>query len=204
MKLVGQLDSPYVRRVAISLALMDRPFMHISLSVFRDAEAFAAINPLLKAPSFVTDDGIVLMDSTLILDHIAHTVPPAQRLMPEEIGARTRALHTLGLAMAAADKAVQLVYERVRRPAETQYRPWAERVIGQLRGAFAGLQADYADTNGDWLLGRLTQADISTAVAWRFACSEVGDVFEAADYPAVGALAARAEALAVFRQYPHA
>ena len=69
MQLIGMLDSPYVRRTAISLRLLGQPFEHRSISVFRQFDAFAAINPVVKAPSLVCDDGEVLMDSGLILDY---------------------------------------------------------------------------------------------------------------------------------------
>ena len=45
MKLVGMLDSPYVRRVAISLDLYGVDFEHQPLSVFSTYEQFASINP---------------------------------------------------------------------------------------------------------------------------------------------------------------
>ena len=70
MRLIGMLDSPYVRRVAVSLKLMQLPFELEQLSVFRNFEQFQAINPVVKAPTLVTDEGAVLMDSTLILDHV--------------------------------------------------------------------------------------------------------------------------------------
>ncbi|WP_436015879.1 glutathione S-transferase N-terminal domain-containing protein [Phenylobacterium sp. LjRoot219] len=58
MRLIGNLNSPYVRRVAISLRLMGLPFEHEAVSVFRQFDAFAAINPVVKAPTFVTDEGV--------------------------------------------------------------------------------------------------------------------------------------------------
>ena len=70
MQLIGMLDSPYVRRAAISLRCMGLAFEHRSLSVFSHFEPFRAINPVVKAPSLVCDDGTVLMDSTLILSLI--------------------------------------------------------------------------------------------------------------------------------------
>ena len=201
MKLVGKLDSPYVRRVAISLTLMEVPFEHVSLSVFQDEAAFVAINPVLKAPSLMTEDGTVLMESTLILDHIEHGLPPARRLMPEDAPDRTQVLHTLGFALVAADKAVQLVYERTRRPPDRQYQPWAERIVDQVHAAFSMLDARYARCAGDWLLGTVSQADISTAVAWTFARNEIPDIVTGDAYPALLRLAARAEALPAFLKW---
>ena len=69
MQLIGMLDSPYVRRTAISLRMLGIPFAHNPLSVFRDFDAFHAINPLVKAPTLVCDDGGRLVDSTLIIDY---------------------------------------------------------------------------------------------------------------------------------------
>ena len=57
MKLIGMLDSPYVRRAAISLRMLGLPFEHQSLSVFSTFDAFRAINPLVKAPTLIGDDG---------------------------------------------------------------------------------------------------------------------------------------------------
>ena len=68
MQLIGMLDSPYVRRVAVSLQLLGLPFEHRSLSVFRGFEQFRQVNPVVKAPTLGCDDGTLLMDSGLILD----------------------------------------------------------------------------------------------------------------------------------------
>src|SRR2546426_7183599 len=124
MKLIGMLDSPFVRRVAISLLRLNLPFEHESLSVFRTFAQFQRVNPVVKAPSFICDDGTVLMDSTLILDYIEATLPAGKRLMPGAIDARREALHLLGFALAAADKAVQIVYEKQQRPKEKLHEPW--------------------------------------------------------------------------------
>src|SRR4051812_31665202 len=77
MVLIGMLDSPYVRRCAVSMKLMGVAFEHRAVSVFRHYDQFRAINPVVKAPSLICDDGDVLMDSTLILDYVESTVEPA-------------------------------------------------------------------------------------------------------------------------------
>lgn len=82
MQLIGMMDSPYVRRVAISLAVLGLPFEHQSVSVFRHFDTFAKINPVVKAPTFIADDGTLLIDSSLILDYLDHLSPPDKRLIP--------------------------------------------------------------------------------------------------------------------------
>ncbi len=63
MILVGQYDSPFVRRVAIALDLLGFAFEHRPWSVFGDAEKVAAYNPMKRVPTLVLDDGETLLDS---------------------------------------------------------------------------------------------------------------------------------------------
>lgn len=121
MRLIGMLDSPYVRRVAVSLKFMGLPFEHESVSVFRHYEAFAAINPVVKAPTLVTDDETVLLDSSLILEYLDRLAPPDHRLVPDGLMDFARAQRIVGLALAACEKTVQLVYEATLRPTEKQH-----------------------------------------------------------------------------------
>ncbi|MEM9265492.1 MAG: glutathione S-transferase [Cyanobacteria bacterium P01_F01_bin.13] len=194
MQLIGMLDSPYVRRVAISLKRLGIPFEHRPLSVFRDFEAFSAINPIVKAPTLVTDDGTVLMDSTLILQHIEGL--SEKSLMPD--AHQAEALRLIGLALMACDKTVQIVYERTLRPTEKQHQPWLDRVTRQLQAAYGQLEKSIHKLT----LGPLLQADITTAVAWRFTQLYTADVVTPAVYPQLAAFSAQAEALPEFVSTP--
>src|ERR1700753_3456854 len=140
MRLIGMLDSPYVRRVAISLKLMGIDFTLDQISVFRGFDEFRAINPVVKAPTLVTDDDIVLMDSSLILEHIERLVEPSHSLMPRELPEHVAALRMIGLALAPCEKTVQIVYERSQRPAEKLHQPWVDRVQGQMLEAYRELE----------------------------------------------------------------
>lgn len=193
MKLIGMLDSPYVRRVAISLQLLDLPFEHQSLSVFRTFDQFRQINPVVKAPTLVCDDGTVLMDSTLIL-HYAEALA-GRSLLPAEPAALAPALHTLGLALAACEKAVQIVYERGLRPANKQHAPWMERVSGQLLAACDALEQAPPTA--------MDQAGVCTAVTWHFIQQMVPDVVPAARYPRLVAWSQAAESTPAFAAAPH-
>jgi glutathione S-transferase len=202
MVLIGMLDSPYVRRVAISLRLMGLAYEHRALSVFRDYDAFAEVNPVVKAPSFVCDDGAVLMDSTLILDHVETLVAPERRLMPSGVEARREALRLVGLAMAACEKCVQIVYEHEQRPPEKRHEPWLMRVTAQANAAFAELEKS-VERAKPWLQGgRMNAADVAVACAWRFGQFYDAKEIRAADYPGLAAYSRRAEALAEFVATP--
>ena len=203
MQLIGMLDSPYVRRVAISLQLLGLPFEHRSISVFRAFDEFHAINPVVKAPTLVCDDGTVLMDSTLILDYAESLAAPGKSLLPAGLAERRHALRLMGLALAACEKSVQIIYERNLRPPEKQHQPWVARVTGQLLAAYAALEAEFARTPATAAHRALDQAGISTAVAWHFAQMTLPEVVAAADFPALRRYSAAAEQLPEFAAAPH-
>ena len=203
MLLVGMLDSPYVRRVAISLRLLGLPFEHRSISVFREMPAFAAINPVLKAPSFVCDDGAVLMDSTLILQ-LAERVAAPRTLLPVEPGAFQHDLRVQGLALAACEKAVQIVYERSLRPEEKRHAPWVDRVRSQLGEALRQLEAELIAQPLGAAGGSITQGGVTTAVAWQFIQAMVPADAAASAHPAIAAHGEAAEELPEFRALPPA
>lgn len=205
MQLIGMMDSPFVRRVAISMAVLGMPFEHRSVSVFRHFDQFREINPVVKAPTFIDDDGTQLIDSSLILDYLDHCVAPQARLMPQENAARRRALHFIGFALAAGEKTVQIVYERNLRPREKQHEPWLDRVHTQLAAAYQTLEQGVAGVGAQqqWLCGdRLMQPDITVAVAWRFTQHILPGVVDPDRYPALTALSGRAEALPEFAGAP--
>ena len=202
VRLIGMLDSPYVRRVAVSMKLMGLPFEHEPLSVFRHFEAFAAVNPIVKAPSLVTKEGVVLMDSTLILQHLESLAEPSRRLTPGDRAQNARCQRFVGLALAACEKAVAIVYELNLRPEEKRHEPWLERVRGQLFVAFDLIEAEIGDP-AQWLIAdRLSQADVSVAVAWRFTQFVLPDLEWPAAHPKLEAFSARAEALPEFASTP--
>ncbi len=202
MQLIGMMDSPYVRRVAIALHVLGIPFEHRGVSVFRQYDEFAQINPVVKAPTLVDDDGTVLIDSTLILDYLDRKVPAAQRLLPEERQERTFALRVNGFALAAMEKTIQQVYERQLRPEERQHEPWFDRVNAQMHAAWGVLDKLIEGRQGWLCAGRITQADITAAVAWRFTQFVLPGAVDPARYPAVAAFSARAEALPEFVATP--
>lgn len=198
MLLVGMLDSPYVRRAAITGTLLGLPFEHRSVSVFRHMDEFRAINPLIKAPSLVADDGIVLTDSALIIQHMEDVA--GRSLRPSDPAARTRDLSLTGIGLVAADKAVGVEYER-KRPEPQRYAPWMERIVAQLEVALGLLDAAAAD--GKLGAGpELRPADIMATIAWGFCRFVIPDYVEEARWPALAAQAAACERLEVFRRWP--
>lgn len=201
MQLIGMLDSPYVRRAAISFECLGLPFAHQPVSVFSTFEQFRGINPVVKAPTLVCDDGEVLMDSSLILQYAEARCAGRKSLWPKDAAELQHDLRAVGLALAACEKSVQIVYERNLRPQAFQYAPWLARVTGQLRAAYAGLEQEVGRRRPVFA-GPLHQAAITTAVAWQFTQSMLAEIVAAADHPALADLSARLEKTPEFLKYP--
>lgn len=196
MILVGQYDSPYVRRVAITLHHYGIAFRRNPISVFADAGAMARINPLVRIPSLVLDDGEVLIDSAAILDHLDEGAGPGRALTPRSGVERRRVLHFIAAATGSIDKAGAVVYERHFHAPEAVNEAWLERCLSQLRGGLAFLETQMTD---QWLaLGRLTQADVTTAALLGYLVLRIPEIALARDYPRLADLSARCEALPAF------
>src|SRR5262245_13138807 len=112
MILIGQFDSPFVRRVGIAMTLYGLNFEHRPWSTFGDADKIRAYNPLTRVPTLVLDNGEVLIDSHIIVDYLDGLMPTERRMFPVSEPARRQALKVAALATGMADKAVSLFYER--------------------------------------------------------------------------------------------
>jgi len=200
MKLIGLFDSPYVRRVAISMRLQGFAFEHVALSVFRHLEEMRQINPLAKVPMLVLDNGDKLIESTFILDYLDGEAAPERRLIPATGAGRRKIQQQCAIALIGAEKAVQVYYETQLRPTEFSYQPWVERCTTQMHDAFALLEEQAVSR---LLSGAaITQADVTLAVVVRFARHAHPSHFPAGRYPNLDALSAYCEALPAFAETP--
>jgi glutathione S-transferase len=203
MQLIGMLDSPYVRRVAISFQLLGLEFEHQSVSVFRQLDTFRRINPLVKAPSLVCDDGEVLMDSTLIVEYGEALARGRRSLMPVALAERQHAVRLIGVALVAMEKSVQILYERKLRPPERVHEPWLRRVTEQMQTAFQLLETEVAARPLAVTSSTMNQAGVCVAAAWCFAEKMQPDLLNFATLPALREFSRQAEALPEFRAAPH-
>ncbi len=198
MLLIGMFDSPFVRRVAISMKLLGFGFEHANWSVGRDFDRIRAYNPLGRVPTLVLDGGESLFESAAILDYLDEQAGP-RALLPRMGKVRRDALQLMAMATGAAEKGVVQVYERAFRPAEKVHEPWLERCRIQVAGALATLEQVCQRRNaGQWLIDeRMTQADITVACVVTFLQDAVHVDMSA--YPSLQALVERCEALPEFQ-----
>lgn len=206
MVLIGMLDSPFVRRVAITMQMLGIDYNHRPLSVFRSFDEFRAVHPLVKVPTLVCDDGEMLVDSTLIIDYLESLAGPDKSLFPTDRLARRTALQQIGEALVGMEKVAQLIYEKAQRPTELQHEPWVDRLQQQLVSAAGLMEASVEaaiEGGNDWLAGaKPMQADITTAVAWEFIQRVASRNVRSTDHPYLVEFSERAEELPAFLACP--
>ena len=198
MILIGQYDSPFVRRVAIAAKLHGIPYEHRPWSTFGDADKIAPFNPLRRVPTVLLDDGESLIDTAAILDWLDENAGHGQRLIAQFGAERRRALKICALATGLADKAVSLLYERVLRKEMSQV--WADRCRAQITDVLAELEADRDARHSAWWFGdHIGHADIAVTCAIRFTREAHDGLFDPARMPALEGHFQKCESLQAFR-----
>ncbi|MEX0760746.1 MAG: glutathione S-transferase family protein [Tistlia sp.] len=197
MQLLGRDLSPFVRRSAVSLLTLGFEFERRLLATGADFEAIKAVNPLGRVPALVLDDGEILVDSAAILDWADEQVGPERALVPPAGAERRQVLRSVALALGATEKAVQSHYERNLKAEGRTDPAWVERLEGQSAGGFAALEQALGDK--EWFHGRMTQADLTAAVAYDFAGVMAPGVVADGRYPRLAALTERLNALPAFQ-----
>jgi len=195
-KLVGMLDSPFVRRVAIALDLYGLSYENLPLRTWGDAAEFARYSPLKRAPTLVLPEGATLVDSHMILAHLDELVPAERCLTPRDAAARLASRQVIGVAAGLADKAVSAFYEKNFHPPEQRNARLLERNRGQLADSLTWLEERAPE---QWLLGAdLCHADVMVGTALGFARDALPDFYDLGSAPRLAAWSARLDALPVF------
>jgi glutathione S-transferase len=205
VRLIGNFLSPYTRRVAVSLNILELPFELDELFVFKEPDIVRRHNPLVRIPVLVLDDGESLVESSAILDEVDHMVGPERCLTPSVGLERRRVVQTTAIALACAEKAQWAFYEGRVRPAEKVHTPWIEHNEKQVLGGFEYLNMAASKIDGrSWIAGtpKLSQADVTTAVAYTFANTVRPGLAMADRFPQLSRFAERCEALPAFSNAP--
>jgi len=203
LKLIGRNLSPYSRRVAVAMTLLDIPHSREYLSVTTDPDRGLELNPVGRVPVLELDDGERLIESAAILDYLMELVGPAKSLIPPHGKARRDCIQLMSIGSGVLDKSVNAVYEQRRRPAEKVHEPWRQHLLRQAAGGLTALDARAASRTGSWLLNdQIGMADITAAVTVTFLRVMVPELVQAGLYPALYALTEKAEALPAFQAHP--
>jgi glutathione S-transferase len=197
MLLIGQYDSPFVRRVAVTLKTYGLAYDHEPWSTFGEADKIARYNPLRRVPTLVLDNGTVLVDSTGILAALDALVGPDAAVLTRTGADGLEILRISGFAAGAADKGVSLLYERVLR--STAFPLWVDRCQAQISETLGLLEAIRAARETPFLFDdRPSHADIILATMFRFLSEALPGEFDFTAWPALGSHSQRCERLPAF------
>ena len=202
MLLIGMFDSPFVRRVAVTLKLLGLEFEHANWSVGKDFERIREYNPLGRVPTLVLPSGEKLFESAAILDYLDELVGPERALLPAAGPERRQALNLIAMATGAADKGVLQLYEGVFRPESKRHQPWLDRLRLQMGSSLSAIDR-YMGERGvaQWLVGkRMTQADVTAVCAFTFLNDSLRVASDVVMFHSLATLAARCEALPAFSE----
>lgn len=203
MILIGQYDSPFVRRVAIAMSFYGITFEHRPWSVFRDTAKLAPFNPLTRVPTLVLDSGETVIESAYILDYLDELAGAENALIPAAGAARREALKVCALACGLGDKAVSLVYERLLHKEKSEV--WMSRCATQMDAVLDALETDRAQRDrAFWFGDKIGHADIAVACALQFAREAHPSVFTAPRWPALIAYGDKCEELSQFKSFAQA
>jgi glutathione S-transferase len=202
MLLIGMFDSPFVRRVAVTMKMLGIPFEHANWSVGRDFDRIRQYNPLGRVPTLVTADNQRLFESAAILDYLDELVGPDRALMPASGTGRRTALNLMAMATGAAEKGVLQLYETAFRPESKRHPPWLDRLRLQMGASLDALDRYLGERGvGQWLVGRrLSQADITVVCAYTFLDDALRVAADAVRFRSLATLAARCEAMPAFQE----
>jgi glutathione S-transferase len=199
MQIIGHYSSPFVRRVAVAAQYLGTPLAHLNLSVFSEYDEFRQIQPLVKVPTLVCDDGSLLVDSTLIIDYLAAASSHPSILTPDDPDKLLESLQAIGVAIVANEKCAQITYETSQRPEALRHAPWLGRLNEQMVSALQQMEQMVSNVN-PWMFGaKISLADITIATSWAFVTNIDAAAVDVTAYPALCAFSAAAEELPEFQ-----
>jgi len=196
MILVGQYDSPFVRRVAIALNHYAVTFERRVLSVFQEFDAFLKVNPLGKAPALILPDGELLFDSRAIIEYLEAEASEGRKLTPSNGPLQRQMLSIEAAGIGLAEKVYERGIEFSRRSPGTHDPVWIERLDRQINSTLEWLEAELIS---DWFVGSdMTRADLAVAVAATYAAEKLPKHYDGEQFPKIEAHRQKCEALPAF------
>ena len=202
MKLFGSFVSPFTRRIAVSLNVLDLPYEFVPLAASKQPEEVRRHNPLTRIPALELDSGETLIESWAILDEIDQIVGPERALIPASGAARRQVLKTVSIGVGSAEKTVWAYYEVSKRPEEKVHQPWLEQNEAQALAGYAYIEDQLRQSGVDTLFrngATLNQAGITCAVAFRFTAFVRPSLDISRTAPTLAAFSEECEAMDIFK-----
>jgi glutathione S-transferase len=199
VELIGQYDSPFTRRIGITMRCYGIAFEHNRWSIFGNVDELSRVNPLIRVPTLVLDDGTALIETSAIIDYLDSCVAPEKRLTPQSQPARLLDQRITSMASGVSDMAVRLFYEQ--RLHDVPSSTFVARMTKQISGALNWLEKDRASRRGEtWFGAAMTQADIAVVCNLRHLREAHPALLDETTYPFLAKHCAHFEAQPNFQE----
>lgn len=145
MKLIGSLNSPYVRKVRIVMA-EKRLDYQLEIEDVWNSDRIVQSNPLGKVPCLVMEGGEAVFDSRVIVEYV-DTLSPVGRLIPERGRERAEVRTWEALGDGVLDAAVLARLENTwKGRTETQRsQVWIDRQMRKIHASLAAMSKGLGD-----------------------------------------------------------
>ncbi len=151
--------SPFGRKVKLAAAILGLSDQ-IDIQVADTTNANDTLrtqNPLGKIPVLVTEDGMSIYDSPVILEYLDHRAGGG-KIIPTDPKARFAALTLEALGDGILDACLMLVYEGRWRPVEKHEPKWVDYQTDKVKRAFDTLEANVPALDAVPNVGQITLA----------------------------------------------
>jgi glutathione S-transferase len=186
MKLIGSLNSPYVRKVRIVMAEKKLDYQLILEDVWA-SDAIQKMNPLGKVPCLVMEgqDAITgaMFDSRVIVEYV-DTLSPVGKLIPPSGRERVEVRTWEALADGMMDAAILARLEQTWSGRDDSQRSsaWTDRQMGKVHAAVKAMSQGLGEKN--WCSGNhFTLADIAVGCALGYLDYRFPQIDWRGDYP---------------------
>jgi len=182
MKLIGSLNSPYVRKVRIVMAEKKLDYHFVQEDVW-SSDAIVKSNPLGKVPCLEMEGGEAVFDSRVIVEYL-DTLSPVGRLIPERGRERTevRTWEALGDGVLDASVLARLEQTWPGRGEGQRSPAWIDRQMGKVHAALKAMSQGLGEK--PWCTGiHFSLADIAVGCALGYLDFRFSQVGWRADYP---------------------
>tara|TARA_B100000614_G_C14519653_1_gene482056 strand:+ start:880 stop:1578 length:699 start_codon:yes stop_codon:yes gene_type:complete len=200
MILIGRNVSPFVRRVASLMRLLEIDFEQRFLATADSFDDIAKFNPLGRVPSLVLGNDEILIDSSAIIDYLLEAKDQDGKFLSKTGSGRRLVLRSVAIAHGVMEKGVASSYEKTRRAPEKISEEWLSYLQRQIILGLEELERK-AEQSDKWLHGdTLTLADITTICAFDYIDIRHQGLFEPNVFPALQDLSDRGNELSAFSE----
>ena len=169
MKLYYSPTSPFVRKINVFAieAGLDKKIEWVKTNPWQVEDILTAENPLSQVPTLITDDEMVIYDSSVICEYL-DSLHSGEKLIPLHGAPRWKALRLQALGDGILNAGILRFLEK-KRPADKQFTDWDTTQKQSVERSLDYLESTVSDWGEEINIGVLSIACVLGWLDFRFA-----------------------------------